>query len=143
MAQTSRTSQEYWRPANPDFVRLVGPTAAAETCRRCGMEYSPGARFCHVCGASREPAQRNEWLPIKKARAHPVLSWPLSLHLPLISLLCFLLGVGCVVGAAVMGAIYKTDTLVDWQAVQIWRIEWLLASIASMLAGLLLKKTEP
>jgi hypothetical protein len=36
--------------------------------------------------------------------------------------------------------VYKEDTLVDWQAVQAWRIEWLLAAMAALLAGILLKK---
>jgi hypothetical protein len=39
------------------------------------------------------------------------------------------------------GFIYKADTLVDWQAIQVWRIEWLLAGCLAMLAGILLKKT--
>jgi hypothetical protein len=46
------------------------------------------------------------------------------------------------VGAALLGVIYRTDTLLDWQAVQIWRVEWLLAALAALLAGLLLKKAE-
>jgi len=142
MAQSSRTSQEYWRPANPEVVRLFESAPTAAACWRCGMEYSPAARFCHMCGSSREPAPRNDSLRINKARAQQGLSWPLSFHLPLTSLVCFLLGAGCVVGAGVIGAIYKTDTLVDWQAVQIWRIEWLLASLVALLAGLLLKKAE-
>jgi hypothetical protein len=29
----------------------------------------------------------------------------------------------------------------DWQAVQLWRIEWLLGATASFLAGILLKKS--
>ena len=137
MAQSTGSSQEYWRPPNPEFVRLFEPASTAVTCWRCGVEYSPAARFCHRCGCSREP--RNESLRIKKARAQ---QGPLSFQWPLTSLVCFLLGVGCIVGAGVMGAIFKTKTLLDWQAVQIWRIEWLLASLAALLAGLLLKKTE-
>lgn len=142
MAQSSPSSQEYWRPANPNFLRLFEPTPTAMVCWRCGMEYSPAARFCHRCGCSREPALHSESPGMKKAREQHGLAWPLSFHLPLTSLICLLLGVGCVVGAGVMGAIYKTDTLVAWQAVQIWRIEWLLASLAALLAGLLLKKAE-
>jgi hypothetical protein len=37
---------------------------------------------------------------------------------------------------------YTAATVLDWQAVQIWRIEWLLASAAAFLAGILLKKTD-
>ena len=46
----------------------------------------------------------------------------------------------CMVAALLTGILYKTDTLVDWQAVQLWRIEWLLASSAALLAGILLKR---
>jgi len=33
-------------------------------------------------------------------------------------------------------------TLVDWQAIQIYRVEWLLAATASFVVGILLKKHE-
>jgi hypothetical protein len=38
--------------------------------------------------------------------------------------------------------IFTARTPLDWQAVQLWRIEWLLAGIAGFAAGLLLKKTS-
>jgi hypothetical protein len=38
------------------------------------------------------------------------------------------------------GVIYKTGTLADWQAMQIWRIEWLLGASAALLAAILLKR---
>jgi H+/Cl- antiporter ClcA len=62
-------------------------------------------------------------------------------RLPFISTLCLVLGLGCGVIAGLMGAIYRTDTLVDWQAVQVWRIEWLLGAIVVLLAGLLLQRS--
>ncbi len=145
MPQASPSSQEYWRPANPDFVRLFEPTPAAVACWRCGAEYSPAARFCHMCGCSRDASMRSDSLLSEKkslgqqTRTRP---FPFRLPLPLTSLLCFVLGIACLAGAGLMGVIYKTDTLVDWQAVQTWRIEWLLAASAAMLAGILLKKVE-
>jgi hypothetical protein len=36
--------------------------------------------------------------------------------------------------------IYKAQTMVDWQAIQTWRIEWLLGATAALLAGILLKR---
>jgi hypothetical protein len=50
------------------------------------------------------------------------------------------IGIACALAAALTGVVYKEDTLVDWQAVQAWRIEWLLAAMAALLAGILLKK---
>jgi hypothetical protein len=44
--------------------------------------------------------------------------------------------------AALAGFLYKAETLVDWQAIQVWRIEWLLGAAAALLAGILLKKKE-
>jgi hypothetical protein len=34
-------------------------------------------------------------------------------------------------------------TLVDWQAIQFYRAEWLLAATAAFVAGILLKKNSP
>ena len=58
------------------------------------------------------------------------------------SLAFLLLGLGCMLAAAIVGFIYKADTLLDWQAIQIWRIEWLLGASAALLAGILLKKAK-
>jgi hypothetical protein len=38
-------------------------------------------------------------------------------------------------GAVLTGIIYKAHTLVEWQAIQTWRIEWLLAAAASATDG--------
>jgi hypothetical protein len=37
------------------------------------------------------------------------------------------------------GLIYSTSTLAEWQAVQTWRIEWLLATGVALLAAMLFK----
>jgi formate/nitrite transporter FocA (FNT family) len=37
------------------------------------------------------------------------------------------------------GLIYNTSTIAEWQAVQTWRVEWLLATIGALLAALLFK----
>ncbi len=147
MAQASgSTSQEYWRPPNPNAARLFeAPPPAELACWRCGMEYQPAARFCHMCGASREVNSRATTVPINmrgETRKSGARGLRFLLPLPAASFACFLLGVAFLVGAALLGVIYKTDTLVDWQAVQIWRVEWLLAALAALIAGLLLKKTE-
>src|SRR5438876_6184757 len=61
--------------------------------------------------------------------------------LPTSSLVAFIIGVGCVLGAITVGLIFTAQTVLDWQAVQVWRIEWLLGSAAAFLAGILLKKS--
>jgi hypothetical protein len=55
------------------------------------------------------------------------------------SLIAFILGVGCVAGALLVGLL-TARTFVDWQAIQFYRAEWLLAATAAFVAGILLKK---
>jgi uncharacterized Tic20 family protein len=56
------------------------------------------------------------------------------------SLVAFLMGVGCLVAAITVGLIYSVQSFADFQAVQLWRMEWLLAAVAAFVAGLLLKR---
>jgi hypothetical protein len=46
----------------------------------------------------------------------------------------------CMLAGIMTGLVYNTATLADWQAVQIWRIEWLLATVAALLGAILFKK---
>ena len=50
------------------------------------------------------------------------------------------MGFACVIAAIVTGFIFTATTLLDWQAVKLWRIEWLLGAVAMFAAGFLLKK---
>ena len=61
------------------------------------------------------------------------------LGLPAVSLIAFCIGLGCIGGAVLVGLL-TAKTLVDWQAIQFYRVEWLLAAIASFVAGILLRK---
>jgi hypothetical protein len=36
--------------------------------------------------------------------------------------------------------VFTATTVLDWQAVQVWRIEWLLAAAVAFLAAILLKR---
>jgi len=55
------------------------------------------------------------------------------------SLIAFTIGVACIAGALLVGLL-TARTYVDWQAIQFYRAEWLLAATASFVAGILLKK---
>jgi hypothetical protein len=57
-------------------------------------------------------------------------------------LIAFLFGAFCLVAALSVGIIFTAHNTLDWQAIQLWRIEWLLAGVAGFAAGLLLKKTS-
>lgn len=69
---------------------------------------------------------------------HSVKEW---FGLSTASLAAFLLGVGCVFAALTVGLLYSVQNFADFQAIQLWRIEWLLAAVAAFVAGILLKKS--
>lgn len=54
------------------------------------------------------------------------------------SLIAFVIGLACIAGALLVGLL-TAKTYVDWQAIQFYRAEWLLAATASFVAGILLK----
>ena len=56
------------------------------------------------------------------------------------SLIAFMVGIACVIGALLVGLL-TAKTLVEWQAIQYYRAEWLLGATASFVAGILLKKS--
>ena len=68
---------------------------------------------------------------------HEIKRW---VGLPTAALIAFIIGVGCVVGAVGVSLFYKASNLAEFQAIQMWRIEWLLAATASFVAGILLKR---
>jgi hypothetical protein len=142
MAEVVRDTQDgFWRPP---AVVASGPSSPLmpEACAGCGTEFMIASHFCHVCGATREPRAHGgaaahwthyfEFQQIKKA-----------LGLPLGSLIAFLVGIGCLIGALSISSIYAVQNFADFQAIQFWRMEWLLGAIAAFIAGILLKRTGP
>jgi hypothetical protein len=149
-------------------VREAIPTMA-EACPRCGTEFLLGSRFCHTCGGRRREVISADaradavvlaglwqqavgrvqstvteipwnritfpaWL--RYLHFHEIKSW---VGLSTASLIAFLIGIGCVAGALMVGLL-TARTFVDWQAIQFYRAEWLLAATACFVAGILLKK---
>ena len=141
----------------------------AEACPRCGTEFLLGSRFCHSCGGRRpeaiSSAARTDAAVLAglwERGVHKVESimagfswskitppsWAHYLHfhevkervgLPTPSLIAFVIGLACVAGALLAGLI-TVKTWNDFQAIQYYRAEWLLAATASFVAGILLKK---
>ena len=142
----------------------------ADACAGCSTEFMIGARFCHTCGlrrplmtssgadaavlagrwtrnvawlrsgsASVAAAWRDFSLPdwLRYLHFHEIKRW---IGLPTAALIAFLIGLGCVAGAIVVSLFYKALNLAEFQAIQMWRIEWLLGATASFVAGILLKK---
>lgn len=145
----------------------------AEACPKCGTEFLLGSRFCHTCGGKRPLVISNAekadaaavarvWqqvvhhlgaavtaIPWKRIKFPSWLSYlhfhaiKARLDLPTGSLIAFVAGMGCVVGALLVGLFLPGKNLVDWQAIQFYRVEWLLAATAAFVAGILLKKESP
>lgn len=133
--------QEYWRPANGSRQVVVDPIPSDAVCE-CGAAYLMGARYCHVCGADRVPDMGLrphgfnlvEWLDFASIRERTGLGTG--------SLVFFVMGIACALAAVAVGFLYTANTVLDWQAVQLWRIEWLLGSAASFLAAIALKRNS-
>jgi len=66
----------------------------------------------------------------------------LRIGLPTVSLIAFIIGLGCVAGAIGVSLFYKASNLAEFQAIQMWRIEWLLGATAAFVAGILLKPSS-
>jgi hypothetical protein len=160
------TQQEFWRPpvlevATAPSIAAITPASAA--CARCGTEFMIGSHFCHACGAQR-PLQstlkvpdywreKMAWLQAAKTdllqgdfrlpgwlhylHFHEIKRW---IGLPTAAFVSFMIGLGCVAGAIGVGIVYKASNMAEFQAVQMWRIEWLLAATAAFVAGILLKR---
>lgn len=153
----------------PDALVRESTPAMAESCPRCGTEYLLGSKFCHSCGVRRPQAVSSAAKADAEAlaglwersvqRVHSAISgiswsqfrfpsWLRYLHFHEIkshlglstgSLISFVIGMVCVAGALLVGLL-TAKTLVDWQAIQMYRLEWLVAATASFVLGILLKK---
>ena len=70
---------------------------------------------------------------------HEIKRW---IGLPMPSLIAFIIGLGCIAGVLGVSLFFRASNLAEFQAIQMWRIEWLLGATASFVAGILLKKTD-
>ena len=132
--------QEFWRPPSVSPVADQPVSAAlVEACEGCGTEFMVGARFCYHCGAVREsrPPSGHTSTWTRYIEFHFIKK---ALGLPIASLIAFLAGLGCLLATIAVGLIYSVQNFADFQAIQLWRIQWLLGAVAAFLAGILLKK---
>jgi hypothetical protein len=135
--------QEFWRPPVAQPEAAVG--AMVEVCDRCATEFMVGARFCHDCGAARqlnrsfaEHGWRRALEFLRVLEFQNVKEW---LGLSMASLIAFFAGLGCLLAAIAVGVIYSVQSLADFQAIQSWRMQWLLAALVAFVAGILLKQS--
>jgi hypothetical protein len=136
MAQAVDQAQhDFWRAPMTASAAATSPERSS-TCR-CGTEFIVSSLYCHACGV-RRPDMSARALEIPGLAQFLELVEPLGLSKP--ALVAFLAGILCLVGALSISAFFTARTLLDWQAIQLWRIEWLLAAVAAFVAGCLLKK---
>lgn len=143
MAEIVRDAhQEFWRPP----LNQPAVSEMAESCRRCGTEFMVGAAFCHICGAGRHRATATttgNWVQsfdfLKTLELGRVKAW---FGLPLPSLCAFLFGVAFLIVAVGVGFTDVKDNVSDFEAVQLWRIQWLMAACACFLVGILFKNPK-
>jgi len=121
-----REQKEFWKPERPNLLR-------AKRCEHCGNELFLGSRFCHLCGSG---AERDD----EGRSARSIRNLALAHELGASSLICAGIGLVCVLAALFVGFIYTATTAFDWQAIQTWRMEWLLGALVAFAAGLLLKR---
>jgi hypothetical protein len=151
MSEVIHDTQEYWRPpaGNQPLVSApAGSPILVEACDDCGTEFMVGARFCYVCGAPRlsqeNSARERDW--ISYLEFHNIWDRFLSLRRVLAlstgAFIAFFIGVGCLIAALSVGFVYAVQNFADFQAIQYWRVEWLLAAVAAFLAGMMLKRPD-
>jgi len=132
--------QEFWKPAVTPRPEVVpSEQTRLTTCRNCGSALVAGSRFCTQCGTDsnvlavdQERRMAPAWLDLA--------AWRRASWRRIVPLAALVLGGACILAAVLTSYVFPATTLVDWQAVQLWRIEWLLAAIAILLAGILVKK---
>ncbi|MGA8619967.1 MAG: hypothetical protein WB660_15775 [Candidatus Sulfotelmatobacter sp.] len=129
----------------------------ARFCHTCGLrrpllvEVGTHAEGGVVGLLSRKMAWAQPWVDWATTHWHRLSfpDWLRYLHfheikrlvgLPTAALIAFMIGLGCVAGAIGVSLFYRASNLAEFQAIQMWRIEWLLAATASFVAGILLKK---
>jgi len=140
LAPNYEERQEFWKPAVAARHEVAPAAEMSEhVCQECGTDFVLGSRFCYVCGTDRNAnrvdaafADIRAWIDFGSLRD--------ALGQSNISMVALMLGCACLIAAIVTGFVFTATTLLDWQAVQLWRIQWLLAAIAIFVVGFLLKK---
>jgi hypothetical protein len=129
--------QEFWRPPQ-GHPEAAGP-GLVEVCDGCGTEFMVGSGFCHVCGRARQ-AQPTAVASRGWTRYLEFHNIKQGLGLSTASLVAFFIGIGCLLAVITVGVIYTMQTFADFEAIQFYRMQWLLAAVAAFVAGILLKK---
>jgi uncharacterized protein (DUF983 family) len=130
--------EQYW---SPSLDRRPMTASEIESCPRCGTDFIIGSRFCYVCGSDRDlPGKARRSSGIEWKRWLDIRELQNRMGMGTASLVAFVIGCVSLFAAMLTGLMFTATTMIDWQAVQLWRAQWLLAAIAAFVAGILLKK---
>ena len=127
---------EFWRPPVVNGAIPIS-TGLAEVCKGCGAEFMIGSYFCHLCGTDRRTpltAVNLGWSRVPGCAKHQVVPRAGQRVVR-----CVLVGIACLLAALMVGVIYNIQNFSDFQAVQFWRVQWLLGAVAAFVGGILLK----
>ncbi|MGA8540162.1 MAG: hypothetical protein WB566_11735 [Terriglobales bacterium] len=131
----NQIQHDFWRPPVPASTAASDRSSA---CRHCGTEFIVSSLYCHACGVKRPDLNSARTLEIPGWAELVSLAQRLGITVP--AVVAFLFGMLCMLGALAVSVFFTARTALDWQAIQLWRIEWLLAAVAAFGAGCLLKK---
>lgn len=131
-----QVQHDFWRP--PLAASKAAEAQRSTVCARCGTEFIVSSLYCHACGATRPDL--NSTHPLEIPGLAELVSIAQRLELTTPALVAFLLGIVCMFGALAVSLFFSARTVLDWQAIQFWRIEWMVAAIAAFAAGCVLKK---
>jgi hypothetical protein len=123
----------FWVPQAAADVSTAETKWEFMSCPTCGTEFLSGARFCHSCGAPRFlPGTAQPYAAVHEQEANPAFE--------LGPVLALVAGVVCISGAIFGNFFFAGQSAADWEALQYWRIDCLLSSIAAFTAGILLRR---
>ena len=81
-----------------------------------------------------KPSRLSDWIDFEQLCER--------LGLTAVALVFTFLGFACILGAVFVGLVYTANTVLDWQAVQVWRIQWMLGALVSFAVAILLNKKK-
>jgi hypothetical protein len=108
-----------------------------DLCSHCGTEFVVDSPYCRMCG------KRNSESLIVATPALRALDFrwlQAKMGLTAGALVSLFTGLMCMIVAAAVGSLYTATSYTDWQAIQTWRMEWLMAAGVAFLCGILLKR---
>ena len=133
---------EHWDDKAPESSSATAKVSVAaqervrhDLCHKCGAEFVVDSPYCRMCGKARDDAPRLEKSRWQLLDFH---QFRRRLGLSLGGMICFIIGIICIGAAIATGFIYTASTLADWQAIQAWRAEWLIAAGVAFICGILL-----